>query len=148
MSKVTAELLMAIVSLSKNHEIDFVSINSDHRSDQIHISISTSLDSRIEIVEDKLLTLFPTVVYTDEPYITRDRGEGVLTILQEINVGVENVHVTLHTHTTREKEMPSAPTESPREISHPDCTINVTKVESLLEPWYVEKIMTGGLENA
>ena len=38
------------------------------------------------------------------------------------------------------KEMPSAPTESPREISHPDCTINVTKVESLLEPWTLEQI--------
>ena len=38
------------------------------------------------------------------------------------------------------KEKPSAPTESPKEILHPDCTINVAKVESLLDPWYVEQI--------
>ena len=32
-------------------------------------------------------------------------------------------------------------TEGPEEIVHPKHTINVTKVESLLEPWYLEQIL-------
>ena len=36
---------------------------------------------------------------------------------------------------------PLLQTEAPREILHPDCIINVTKVESLLEPWYLEQIL-------
>ena len=31
--------------------------------------------------------------------------------------------------------------EPEEEICHPDCMINVTKVQSLLEPWYVERIL-------
>ena len=39
-----------------------------------------------------------------------------------------------------------APTsiEAPKEITHPDCIINVTKVQSLLEPWYLEQILRDG----
>lgn len=32
-------------------------------------------------------------------------------------------------------------TEGTEEISHPKCTVNVTKVQSLLEPWYLEQIL-------
>ena len=32
-------------------------------------------------------------------------------------------------------------TEGIEEILHPDCVINVTKVQSLLEPWYLEQIL-------
>ena len=32
-------------------------------------------------------------------------------------------------------------TEGTEEICHPDCIVNVTKVQSLLEPWYVEQIL-------
>ena len=35
----------------------------------------------------------------------------------------------------------SSPQGAPKEICHPDCMINVTKVQSLLEPWYVERIL-------
>ena len=38
-------------------------------------------------------------------------------------------------------KMTSAVTEAPKEINHPDCTINVAKVESLLEPWHVKQIL-------
>ena len=31
--------------------------------------------------------------------------------------------------------------EPEEEICHPDCMINVTKVQSLLDPWYVEQIL-------
>ena len=36
-----------------------------------------------------------------------------------------------------------APTsiEAEEEILHPDCIVNVTKVQSLLEPWYLEQIL-------
>ena len=34
-----------------------------------------------------------------------------------------------------------AQTEAPKEILHPDCMINVTKVQSLLDPWYLEQIL-------
>ena len=33
-----------------------------------------------------------------------------------------------------------AETEAVEEINHPDCIVNVTKVQSLLEPWYLEQI--------
>ena len=33
------------------------------------------------------------------------------------------------------------PEEAPKEICHPDCIVNVTKVQSLLEPWYLEQIL-------
>ena len=36
---------------------------------------------------------------------------------------------------------PPALTEGSEEILHPDCMINVTKVQSLLDPWYVEQII-------
>ena len=32
-------------------------------------------------------------------------------------------------------------TEGTEEIIHPDCIVNVTKVQSLLDPWYVEQIL-------
>ena len=31
--------------------------------------------------------------------------------------------------------------EPEEEICHPDCMINVTKVQSLLDPWYLEQII-------
>lgn len=36
---------------------------------------------------------------------------------------------------------PSAPTESPNQNLQSKCTINVTKVESFLEPWFLERIL-------
>ena len=36
---------------------------------------------------------------------------------------------------------PLLQTEAGEEITHPKCTINVAKVESSLEPWFVEKIL-------
>ena len=36
---------------------------------------------------------------------------------------------------------PLLQTEGPKEILHPDCIVNVTKVQSLLEPWYLEQII-------
>ena len=40
-------------------------------------------------------------------------------------------------------DVKKAPTsiEAPEEIYHPKHTINVTKVESLLDPWYLEQII-------
>ena len=35
-------------------------------------------------------------------------------------------------------------TEGPKKINHLDCTVNVTKVQSLLEPWYLERILRDG----
>ena len=32
-------------------------------------------------------------------------------------------------------------TEGTEEILHPDCMLNVTKAQSLLEPWYLEQIL-------
>ena len=34
-----------------------------------------------------------------------------------------------------------AQTEAPKEICHPQCIVNVTKVQSLLDPWYLEQIL-------
>lgn len=39
-----------------------------------------------------------------------------------------------------DSKKPLLQTEAPKEICHPDCMINVTKVQSLLDPWYVEQI--------
>ena len=39
---------------------------------------------------------------------------------------------------------PSTAMESDGKINQPKCTINVTKVESLLEPWYVEQVLRDG----
>ena len=33
------------------------------------------------------------------------------------------------------------PEEAPQELCHSDCIINITKAQSLLEPWYVEQIL-------
>ena len=40
------------------------------------------------------------------------------------------------------KDVKKSPTamEDPKEILHPDCMTNVTKKQSFLEPWYVERI--------
>ena len=35
---------------------------------------------------------------------------------------------------------PLLQTEAEEEILHPDCMINVTKAQSLLDPWYLEQI--------
>ena len=35
-------------------------------------------------------------------------------------------------------------TEAVKKINHLDCTVNVTKVQSLLEPWYLEQILRDG----
>lgn len=34
-----------------------------------------------------------------------------------------------------------AETEANMETTHTDCIVNVTKVQSFLEPWYVERIL-------
>jgi len=39
-----------------------------------------------------------------------------------------------------QKEKPLLQTEAVEETVHPQCIVNVTKVQSLLEPWYVEQI--------
>lgn len=36
---------------------------------------------------------------------------------------------------------PSAPTESPKEISHLDCTINLSKVEPLVDRAWAEEVL-------
>ena len=36
---------------------------------------------------------------------------------------------------------PLLQTEAEEEILHPKCTVNVAKVQSLLDPWYVERIL-------
>ena len=38
------------------------------------------------------------------------------------------------------KKAPTA-IEAPRETIQPQCIVNVTKVQSLLEPWYLEQIL-------
>ena len=51
-------------------------------------------------------------------------------------------------HDYTDVKKPSTAMESDKEINHPKCTINVAKVESLLEPWYLEQVLRekGGTE--
>ena len=41
---------------------------------------------------------------------------------------------------TNAKKAP-LPEEAPKEILHPDCIVNVTKAQSFLEPWCLERIL-------
>ena len=43
-------------------------------------------------------------------------------------------------HDYTDVKKPLLQTEAGEEITHPKCTINVAKVESLLDPWYLEQI--------
>ena len=40
-----------------------------------------------------------------------------------------------------DSKKPLLQTEAEEETVHPDCIVNVTKVQSLLDPWYVEQIL-------
>ena len=47
-------------------------------------------------------------------------------------------------HDYTDVKKPSTAMESDKKINHLDCTVNVTKVQSLLEPWYLEQVLRDG----
>ena len=139
--QISDDQLVAVINLSNYPEIDHVSISSSCRSDRISISVSAVLDAKIELVVDRLLTIFPTVVNEGRPFNPGDKGNGVLTLLYGLNVGAENVSLTLHAYTTLEMIKAPLPEGATQEISHLDCSIDVSKVEPLVDRVWAEEIM-------
>lgn len=122
MKNLSVDQLVAVVNLRRYPEINSVLVSAHHGDELVSITVSTALDARIELVESRLLAIFPTVVYADKPFVVKDKGNGVSTVLYGLRVGVENVSVTLHVHSTREIEKAPAPTGAPQEISQPNYT--------------------------
>jgi hypothetical protein len=65
--------------------------------------------------------------------------------LNDISLALEGMHEawddkSLPWDYADAKKAPAV-TEAVEEICHPDCIVNVTKVQSFLEPWYVERIL-------
>ena len=135
--QLTADQLAAVLNLCNYPEIDHVSLSSSCRSDSIHISVSVTLDAKLEFVENRLLQIFPTVQYVRSPFNPGDKGDGVLTLLYDLNVGVENVALMLHVYTTLETR--KAPTAM-------GATLEIINHEEIIQPNYTpnEEVVANG----
>ena len=71
-------------------------------------------------------------------YAPVDKVNGISLALEGMNKAWNDK--SLPRDYTDAKKVPLSE-EAPKEISHPDCIVNVTKVQSLLEPWYVEQVL-------
>ena len=139
MKKLTNEQILLILTLSER--CDSITGSSIANSDgsvfvDIHSVDNASLDQHIENCE-AIEEVFPggTMISMG---ILNNRADGSTS--QNFRVaGSTSACVTFYT-----KKKPLLQTEAVEEINHLDCTVNVTKVQSLLEPWYVEQILRDG----
>ena len=144
LKQTTRERLQAVI---RNPEFPYISVDiSDkkmfHASGKgeptfyVDINIHTEGESGL----DTLLKLIPEIAITERTPSRVEHSDHI-SVGECARGALEGAEVNFwSTFYKIPLEKPSAPTESPKEISHPDCTINVTKVESLLEPWTLEQI--------
>ena len=71
-------------------------------------------------------------------YAPVDKVNGISLALEGMNEAWNDKSLP-HDYTDVKK--PSTAMESDKKINHPKCMLNVTKVQSLLEPWYLEQIL-------
>ena len=127
MKKLTANQLLDIQNLVDNPLIEMASIDF-HANGLMRVTVVSCLNAEWNPVDAILEEIFPGMEY---------RGPSVHVKNNEMySIGYNGV-------TLINLVMKKTPTsiEATREILHPDCMINVTKVQSLLEPWYVEQIL-------
>jgi len=79
-----------------------------------------------------------TAIIDDKSYTTDEKVSAVSAALEAKNEAWDDRSLP-HDYTDVKKAL--LLTEAPQEISHPKCVINVTKVQSLLEPWYLEQVL-------
>ena len=126
LKKLMPSQLSSIQDLADNPLIEMASVDF-HSNGLMRVTVVSSLNADWNAVDVALEEIFPGIEYqgqsahaeNDELYFIDYNGETLINLVM--------------------KKAP-APTEVPKEINHPKCIINVTKVESLLDPWYLEQI--------
>lgn len=127
MQDLTSGQFNSLKTLVKNPLINQVSIDI-HSNNLLRVTVISVDDADFNSVDALLEDVFPHKEYRGSV------GEDVDGDYYSIDVDGETLINLM---------MKKAPTsiEATKEICHPDCIINVTKVESLLEPWYLEQII-------
>ena len=130
MKKLMSSQLSSIQDLADNPLIEMASVDF-HSNGLMRVTVISSPNADWNAVDVALEEIFPGIEYrgqsahaeNDELYFIDYNGETLINLVM--------------------KKAP-APTEAVEKINHPKHTINVSKVESLLEPWYVEQVLRDG----
>ena len=130
MKKLMPSQLSSIQDLADNYSIEMASIDF-HANGLMRVTVISSLNADWNSVDSLLEEIFPGMEYrgqsahaeNDEMYFIDFNGETLINLVMK---------------------KPSTAMESDKKINHPKCMLNVTKVQSLLEPWYVEQILRDG----
>ena len=127
MKKLMLSQLSSIQDLTDNPLIEMASVDF-HANGLLRVTVISTDDADFNSVDALLEDAFPHKEY---------RGSV------DEDVDGDYYSIDVDGETLINLMMKKAPTsiEAPKEILHPDCIVNVTKVQSLLEPWYVEQIL-------
>jgi len=82
-----------------------------------------------------------TAIIADKSYTADEKVSAVSAALGAINEVWDDKSLPYDYADVKKAPLPE---EVPKEILHPDCIVNVTKVQSFLEPWYLERILRDG----
>ena len=118
--------LWSIQDLANNPLIEMTSVDF-HSNGLMRVTVVSASNADWNSVDSLLEEIFPGMEY---------RGPSTYTENGEL------YFIDFNGETLINLVMKKAPaqTEAPKEICHPQCIVNVTKAQSLLDPWYVEKI--------
>ena len=138
MQKLTNEQILLILTLSER--CDSITGSSISNSDgSLFVDIHLVDDATVCQQEegfDCIFNIFHGAIAFPKGRFTNP--DGSTSQNYEI-INSSGINITFYT-----KKEPLLQTEAVEKINHPKHTINVSKVESLLEPWYVEQILRDG----
>ena len=127
MKKLTANQLLDIQNLVDNPLIEQASVDF-HSNGLMRVTVVSASNAEWNSVDSLLEEIFPGMEYrgqsahvkNNEMYSIDFNGETLINLVM--------------------KKTPTS-IEAVEKVIHPKCTVNVTKVQSLLEPWYLEQIL-------
>ena len=127
MKKLMPSQLWSIQDLADNPLIEMTSVDF-HANGLMRVTIISSLNAEWNPVDSLLEEIFPGMEY---------RGQSVHA------ENCEMYSIDYNGETLINLVMKKAPTsiEAVEKVIHPQCIVNVTKVQSLLDPWYLEQII-------
>ena len=82
-----------------------------------------------------------TAIIDDKSYTSDEKVSAVSAALEAKNEAWNDKSLP---HDYADAKKAPLPEGAEEEISHPDYIVNVTKVQSFLEPWYLERILRDG----
>jgi len=134
MQKLTNEQILLILTLSER--CDSITGSSIANSDgSVFVDIHSVDDATVcqqEESFDRVFDIFREAIASPKEMFINPDGS---TSQNYEFINSSGVNITFYT-----KKKPLLQTEAVEETVHPQCIVNVTKVQSLLEPWYVEQI--------